>query len=73
MRETLANKQKAELDEYTASLEKKHAEVHPKYSSKLLDMRYTQAQLLRAGRYKDATKKREKQMPSNSLKMRREA
>lgn len=58
MRETLANKQKAELDEYTASLEKKHAEVHPKYSSKLLDMRYTQAQLLRAGRYKDATKKR---------------
>lgn len=45
MRETLANKQKAELDEYTASLEKKHAEVHPKYSSKLLDMRYTQAQL----------------------------
>lgn len=58
MREALANKQKVELDEYTASLEKKHAEVHPKYSSKLLDMRYTQAQLLRAGRYKDATKKR---------------
>lgn len=58
MRETLANKQKTELDEYTASLEKKHAEVHPKYSSKLLEMRYTQAQLLRVGRYKEATKKR---------------
>lgn len=58
MRETLANKQKTELDEYTSSLEKKHAEVHPKYSSKLLEMRYTQAQLLRVGRYKEATKKR---------------
>lgn len=59
MRSSLRERQEALLQRETEALEAKHAAVHPKYSSRLLELRYTQAQLLRVGRYKEATKKRE--------------